>query len=1665
MNNLVPKKVSRLTKILLSIIISTGIIIFLIIKSGLPHEMLKSYLQFQFKQTYNIPLKINKIEGNIFQSLVLKNISIHTPNQHPILNIPKLQLSYPPHQLIFKNKKLSSLISNITITTPTLFINRFKNGTWNFQTIQSDQKRTRLPQIQTKDNSGKLNIKNLTIHYKDNKGFGKHPKNIPFNTSITSVNGHIKFVGLDKLSSELTGIIKKNQSPVTINAIGNLLKRHYNINMNIDQINVAHWGTYMLPIKGYVISTGNLHAHVNIRNKPPQITEHPFLFDITLTAKNGKMTLPFFKFPAKNIHGKIHIYQGTIAPSLLRYIYPKITASQSSQVLTELQKENLINHYYHIPGSLPSFPSHTKWIQPLLQSPPMIIAFNSLQGVLLNQPTTLNGILDITTKKIKLESLTSLSNFSELSQFTKISPTHTLSGTSHLKVYFNNKLKKPTLTGELKSPLLRFKNIPFNTPHLHYKIDNKSIIFNIQSGTFYKGKLSGNGHIKYQQSPPQLNINITSYQSYVNNIGTTNVHFTLSGTPHNLIASLKTSSPNISLYSQKLHHLTSHIDYSPTHSKINTSLYINQTDTPLTIKGTLTPSKSSIKIHAADIPLYDINPLSFNKKQGQFNTDIMLAIPTTLNTTTLAQNSHGTGSILIKNIPFYGQEFNTLSTTFRHHQGQTTLDKFILKGKGNKNNISMQGTFKKHPLSLSLSMTKFHLGKSKFIEKYIPNILKPFGGITNATLQINRQQTITQLSLPPSYDWLSNYNIKGDIQIKKLKIQHQPFNNVLLQGQWNGKIGRFDTISLNHINTALKLSGTFSNTGTLNFKIKDRSTIDITNLKTLFKPWGSFSGKIYLSGNITQTITHPKISLAFDAQNIHSPTIKLEQLSGKLHYENHKTNIKSLVIKQNDSQIKLNGTIKYPKNKFQINTLSTTIKTELSKLDLKIVQQIITELSHTTIPTFNNRENTQYSPIYTSSINTNSIKITPITLYQNQKYAPPIIAFNQKIQPQNKKIKGLFDSLEGNVSGKININKTPKSPLFINANLTLKNGVLGPLTINDSKLTFSQVKNNQTFTLTLSNGKFHNSPFNTIVSKGSLTHDGQLKIDKMTFNTTAKKSNSLIKGKIPISELWLPSKTPKPLSIKLTMINDQINILSLLHPKIDTISNDGHIILLITGTLEKPIITAPKFNLNNTVLTLTDTNSPIFINTANITINQNKINIRKLDFIWKNKQSKNKVYQNNLQLYGSVITETLNVKSNQYTIHTDLKIKNTSLHFNKKNTFQGLITLKNSGFKGKYKTSLKKRTPSLNISTTTEYPTLYGSLILNENTLHINSNSSSNPLPPIPLDLKTSIGKNVFITAKSLKASLLPGIAIDIELKESTTPIRISGTLPYPIIHDDIYLKKGALSIINRNFELLSISKQKNYLTTKGQPNLAHSNSFRIQRTTDSNGQIKLSPIVNITALTIVDTQASENINNDKYRHLLITLEGPMDQLNIFEIDHFNSNSSVSNANMSYVRTYNLANTKSPKEQTDLAQIIMPELEVDNQRSPLKSVGETQINYLVRRQLLRPVEKKIASQVGLEDLQINYNFGQKVVNKSDNQSNVIGVNAIKNLSDNLFIQIKSNIDLDSKSQQKSFSDYISEIELTYHLLRNLSLNYSNGKDNTLQNEFRSKISLRFTHEF
>jgi hypothetical protein len=169
---------------------------------------------------------------------------------------------------------------------------------------------------------------------------------------------------------------------------------------------------------------------------------------------------------------------------------------------------------------------------------------------------------------------------------------------------------------------------------------------------------------------------------------------------------------------------------------------------------------------------------------------------------------------------------------------------------------------------------------------------------------------------------------------------------------------------------------------------------------------------------------------------------------------------------------------------------------------------------------------------------------------------------------------------------------------------------------------------------------------------------------------------------------------------------------------------------------------------------------------------------------------------------------------------------------------------------------------------------------------------------------------------------------------------------------------------------------------------------------------------------------------------------------------------------MSFVQTFHLDGESDINQQDELMQIMYPELDASNTNSStlFESIGETQINYFISRELLRPVEREVAEKVGLEDLQINYNFGKELMQNNEANQNAIGINAVKNITSKLMIQIKSDIDLGSQ-QQTSFSDYISEIELNYFLLKNLSLNYSNSKESIYQDYFKSKVSLRYAHEF
>ena len=151
-------------------------------------------------------------------------------------------------------------------------------------------------------------------------------------------------------------------------------------------------------------------------------------------------------------------------------------------------------------------------------------------------------------------------------------------------------------------------------------------------------------------------------------------------------------------------------------------------------------------------------------------------------------------------------------------------------------------------------------------------------------------------------------------------------------------------------------------------------------------------------------------------------------------------------------------------------------------------------------------------------------------------------------------------------------------------------------------------------------------------------------------------------------------------------------------------------------------------------------------------------------------------------------------------------------------------------------------------------------------------------------------------------------------------------------------------------------------------------------------------------------------------------------------------------------------------------------LETQESKRLIRELSETQLNSLIRSKILRPIEKEIARNIGLYDLQLDYNVGRSLIKGIGNtigytglgqENKNLGLNLITKLfSDQLFLLIKTDLDLETETTSTLDNiDLLSEIELTYYLLkkRNLSLNYFNAKEDV--NVRKSKISLKYTYEY
>jgi hypothetical protein len=291
------------------------------------------------------------------------------------------------------------------------------------------------------------------------------------------------------------------------------------------------------------------------------------------------------------------------------------------------------------------------------------------------------------------------------------------------------------------------------------------------------------------------------------------------------------------------------------------------------------------------------------------------------------------------------------------------------------------------------------------------------------------------------------------------------------------------------------------------------------------------------------------------------------------------------------------------------------------------------------------------------------------------------------------------------------------------------------------------------------------------------------------------------------------------------------------------------------------------------------------------------------------------------------------------------------------------------------------------------------------------------------------------------------------------------------------------LDIFNRSFDIIPNLTTQRYLSDGDDSLITNSISFSNQ--TSESGEITSVPHINLASLTIIDPQEittdNAELSSDSllYDHLAMIISGPLNKLEKITFNHFKSPSIDSlSGNLEFKKTYYLPTDSDQTtilDKTDtqeILKIVMPELFLDdaiNSEDLISRFGENKINLLLKKNILRPIEKSISNKIGFHDLRIDYNVGQHIINtNSPDKEQNIGLSVIQKIvSDQLFLRVKTNIDMNSSEKRKTNAVDISEMELSYYLLkkRNLSINYANIRDEFDSSRYKSRASLKFSHDY
>ena len=1458
----------------------------------------------------------------------------------------------------------------------------------------------------------------------------------------------------------------------------------------MSELDITKWGPYVLPHEGFVLSDDTPSLRGNIRSKPSyELGKLPFFYNLIFKLNDTTFALPYFDDPVLSAKGDVHLYKGTLTKKRIKKDL-NISKSEANNVFEQLKNASIIDENGLILGtsSIRHLPKH---IQNLLQSPPESVDFNNINGTLASIPLKANGEIRLDKKSINLFIRSKTFNLPLVKHLFPETKTWNIKGNGNVTTQVKGPLNSPLVFGAVRATSPELFGLTPENLLVYYTFKNNKIGLNIKKANLFNNPWTGKGNIHILDDTADITISAASpelsFKQLLPNIkndvsGTLNTTVLITGQPATLNVAIKSNSTTAKIYNQNLLKLDSDILLSDgLITKFEANIHANDISSNVHFIGTmLEPNVIDLSYSGNNIPVRDLDPsanIESNAKMkisGEsivYLTDAFWETPMDELVTTF--------NAKIKNYPFYGHNFNSVTLKGQYEKGLTHYHSLVAKNTREK--VSIEGTFDDAtPLNATISMKGINTENWKWFSSLLPEALKPFNAITDLNLTYSTTAKGT--------------HIEGDVSLKNAVIRNQAIKKLTATIENHNDTYTLSDMLIKQNKSTVKAEAHLSKDD-FSINIKKGSRANLSDFNVFIAPYGSFDGNI----EGYATISHTKkdglnLNGNFEVQNFQSAYLSIGYLEGSINIDKDNVEISKLKIEDNLNEYVFSGHLnrKTFDYNFKIGIRDSNVK-EL----VQLIEAAYLEVTNQTIT-----EKVKDQKVTQANI-TLSIRQNGDTTELFDKNNPnTVMNYYYKVLEEQSKLSALKTTqtdheIAGIINGNLEIESRKNVIPLIELDAEIKNFTYKNMSTKRAKFDITPKGQSMIYKLAFDQGVLAESTFRKISSRGGVDKEGVLWISSTDIETPKQRNKNVIKGKIPLAPFWDATAKDGPLNVDVLLSEDQISILSLFFNSITDITNEGFVHMNISGTLSKPKLNSDIFLLENAAIFFGEGhalyNTPLRVTKSKIRIKNNIITLPKTTFKWEQPNINRLRFnqENNLLTTSGKITlkEFSFLKPSSFSSDIHVKIEPTLLQLDIPNLYTGDFEIKALSLDGHLTIPLNKEkkdyVSNLISEGIEEGPTLKAEVALKNSSISIPKVAGNSLLPMMQLRITTNIEEDTSLTGGFLGSGLFAGITTDLEFKKTTTPLLVKGSLNSPIIQNELEIKEGTMDFFNRSFEILEPQDARRY-TPEGQEALVKNNII-FKTEPDENGRLINVPEINIFSLTVIEeyqdvtTNIEAELQQSNYDHLTMSITGPLNKLDNIKFNHYASYSpDTKTGKVTFEKTYYVATAATEsyiQTQTDTQEVLkllMPEFFQEdefNSEQFLAEFSENRVNLLVRKNLFRPIEKQISKQIGLYDLRIDYNLGQDLFRSNDTEyQREVGLNMIQRLlSDQLFLRVKTNIELEPDNQNTNNDNNIdiSEIELSYYLLkrRNLSVNYANIRDEIGQSEFKPRLSLRFTHDF